>query len=123
MLQEKKIDLEVSTKNINLSEKESQQTKGTIIPVVVAIHLAALQQLSGVNAIVVYGGDIASNATTGELSSLMPTIINFEQIIAGLLTSLLLKRLGRKSILQVGTFLEGVGCLLVCIGFFIKNGS
>jgi hypothetical protein len=123
MLQEKKIDLEVSTKNINLSEKESQQAKGTIIPVVVAIHLAALQQLSGVNAIVVYGGDIASNATTGELSSLMPTIINFEQIIAGLLTSLLLKRLGRKSILQVGTFLEGVGCLLVCIGFFIKNGS
>ncbi len=123
MLQEKKIDLEVSTKNINLSEKESQQAKGTIIPVVVAIHLAALQQLSGVNAIVVYGGDIASNATTGELSSLMPTIINFEQIIGGLLTSLLLKRLGRKSILQVGTFLEGVGCLLVCIGFFIKNGS
>lgn len=123
MLQEKKIDLEVSTKNINLSEKESQQAKGTIIPVIVAIHLAALQQLSGVNAIVVYGGDIASNATTGELSSLMPTIINFEQIIAGLLTSLLLKRLGRKSILQVGTFLEGVGCLLVCIGFFIKNGS
>ncbi len=123
MLQEKKIDLEVSTKNTNLSEKESQQAKGTIIPVVVAIHLAALQQLSGVNAIVVYGGDIASNATTGELSSLMPTIINFEQIIGGLLTSLLLKRLGRKSILQVGTFLEGVGCLLVCIGFFIKNGS
>jgi MFS family permease len=123
MLQEKKIDLEVSNKNINLSEKESQQAKGSIIPVMVAIHLAALQQLAGVNAIVVYGGDIASNATTGELSSLMPTIINFEQIIGGLLTSLLLKRLGRKSILQVGTFLEGVGCLLVCIGFFIKNGS
>lgn len=77
MLQEKKIDLEVSNKNINLSEKESQQAKGSIIPVMVAIHLAALQQLAGVNAIVVYGGDIASNATTGELSSLMPTIINF----------------------------------------------
>lgn len=71
----------------------------------------------------VYGGDIASNATTGELSSLMPTIINFEQIIGGILTSFVLQKLGRKTILQVGTLLEGIGCLLVGIGFFLKNGS
>jgi len=32
----------------------------------VAIHLAALQQLSGINTIVIYGGDIASKAIEGE---------------------------------------------------------
>lgn len=87
------------------------------------MHLAALQQLSGVNAIIVYGGDIASSATSGELSALMPSLINFEQVLGTFATGILLAKFGRKTILQVGTLLEGISCVLVGIGFFLKKGS
>ncbi len=55
-----------------------------------AIHLAALQQLSGIDALAVYGGDIAANACKGELSLLMPSLINFEQVIGCFSTGILL---------------------------------
>lgn len=71
----------------------------------VAIHLAALQQLSGINAVAVYGGDIAAKATSGELALLMPSLINIEQVLGTFATGLLLMKFGRKTILQVGTIL------------------
>lgn len=83
--------------------------------------MAALQQLSGINAIAVYGGDIASNATSGELALLMTSLINLEQVLGTFATGLLLVKLGRKTILQVGTMLEGIADLLVAVGFFLKN--
>lgn len=48
-----------------MSEDDIMDSKHNKIPVIVAIHLAALQQLSGINALAVYGGDIAGKATTG----------------------------------------------------------
>jgi hypothetical protein len=36
-----------------------------------------LQQLSGINAVAIYGGKIAGEATSGELALLMPSLINF----------------------------------------------
>ena len=97
--------------------------KSNKIPIIVAIHLAALQQLSGINALAVYGGDIAANASKGELSLLMPSLINFEQVIGTFATGILLMKFGRKSIMQVGTILEGFADILVAVGFFIKSGS
>lgn len=88
-----------------------------------AICLAAFQQLSGVNAIVVYGVDIASKATSRELSALMPSLINLEQVIGTFITGILLSKFGRKSILLIGAVFESVSCALIGIGFYLKNDS
>jgi hypothetical protein len=42
----------------------------------VALHLAVLQQLSGINAVAVYGGKIAG-AAVPDLKDIMPSLINF----------------------------------------------
>ena len=88
-----------------------------------AIHLAASQQLSGVNALAIYGTYIAEKATTSELSLLMPSLINFEQFCATFATGILLMKFGRKTILQFGTFFGGIGVLVTAIGFFMNNGT
>ena len=72
--------------------------------IVVALHLAVMQQFSGINAVAVYGGSIASKATSGELALLMSSLINFEQVLATFVTSVLLKTFGRRTILLYGAF-------------------
>jgi MFS-type transporter involved in bile tolerance (Atg22 family) len=89
--------------------------------VVVAIHLAILQQFCGVNAVAIYGGKIAQKATTGELSLLMGSLINFEQVLACFITGIVVTKLGRKAILQIGSFSIGVANLLITVGFFIQS--
>jgi len=51
--------------------------KSLPITIVVAIHLAILQQFSGINAVALYAGSIAGKATSEAVASLMPSLINF----------------------------------------------
>lgn len=88
------------------------------IPIIIAIHLAALQQFSGCNAIAIYAGNI----TTGSLSLLMPSLVNLVQALGTFLTGVLLVRFGRKTILQFGCFMEAVANLMVAIGFLTSAG-
>lgn len=71
----------------------------------------------------VYGGKIAGEATSGELALLMPSLINFEQVLATFATSYLLTKFGRRTILLYGALFEGIACGLVMIGFFIKDST
>jgi hypothetical protein len=80
-----------------------------------------MQQMTGVNAVVVYGGDIAGQAASGELSLLMSSFINFEQVLTTFATGFLLIKFGRKVILQAGVLGLGVANLLIGIGFFLNN--
>ena len=51
---------------------------------------------------------------------LIPTLINSEQIIGGLITGFLLVKFGRKTLLQYGTFIAAIAHLMVGLGFFFK---
>jgi len=82
-----------------------------------------MQQLSGINAVIVYGGKIAQSTTTGELALLMPSMINSVKVIAAFFTSWLLTKLGRKTLLVFGSLFEGIACAIVMIGYFIKDDS
>jgi len=52
----------------------------------------------------------------------MPSIINFEQVLGTFITGFLLIKLGRKTILQIGTLGAFLGNALIFIGFLL-NGS
>lgn len=87
-----------------------------------ALHLSALQQFSGVNAIAIYAGNITSSVTSGTLGLLMPSLINFVQALGTFSTGLLLSRFGRKTVLQFGCLFEAVANIFVAIGFLTSVG-
>lgn len=90
------------------------------IPIFVAIHLAFLQQMSGINSIITYSNKIIDKAYPDQ-ADLLATLINFEQIFATLLTSFLLGKFGRKFILQSGTLFEAISLMIIAIGFLINS--
>lgn len=53
----------------------------------------------------------------------MPSLINFEQVLATFVTSYLLTKFGRKTILLFGALFEGIACGLIMIGFLIQDSS
>lgn len=55
--------------------------------------------------------------------NLVPVILNLEQTLTCLVTSYLLTRLGRKTILQGGTLVAVISLLLIGIGFFVRDSA
>ena len=69
--------------------------KGAKLRNKMAIHLASLQQLIGINSVIAYGAKIASEILPS-LETAIPSILNLEQIICTIFTSYLLSKFGRK---------------------------
>ncbi len=83
----------------------------------IAVHLGLLFQFSGINAVVVYCGKIAKASVDGELVSIMPILINLDQIIGLLISSVLLMRIGRRQILLFGISVLAISSCAILIGF------
>lgn len=82
--------------------------------------MALLQQFVGISAVATYARAIAE----GSLSSfkpVLPSILNFEQVASAILSSFLLTKYGRKTILQVGTLGAAGANLVIAIGYFIND--
>ena len=104
-----------------ISEDEIPQAKiRNGLAIAVALHLAALQLFSGINAFILYGGDIAAKSVSSELALLMNTFLNGIQIFGALLASFLLISFGRKPILQIGSLIATISHLLIALGFYLK---
>ena len=86
-----------------------------------AIYLALLQQMSGVNAIVVYGKDALLPILSSELSNILPIFIAAMPAVTAALATVLLKKVGRKFLIQLGTLVSCFSLLLVFFGFFIQD--
>lgn len=87
---------------------------------IVGVHLAIMQQFSGINAINIYCNPIVTRTTRGELVLLMSSLINLEKIITVLISSVLLAHFGRKPLLQFGALVAGIACIMSAIGFFLQ---
>ena len=81
--------------------------------------------MSGINVVAVYSVSISTNVARGELSLLMPAIINLTAVLATVGSYFLAKNFGRRPILLYGTVAEGVANILMMTGYFVKdsNGS
>lgn len=91
------------------------------IAFIVGLHVAVLQQFSGICSISVYCNPIAAKILTGEFSHLLSTFISLVKTAASIGCSLLIVRLGRKTILEYGLFLEGIACLILIAGFYMQK--
>lgn len=90
--------------------------KTSPIAIFTAFYMSFTQQMVGVTAIVVYGGNIAGNVLP-ELQYQIGFIINTPQIITSLVLSYLLSKYGRKNILQVGMFTLVILNVIIAIAF------
>lgn len=130
VLTEKKMDLGRLENNSSIVSADSlapsnnkTMVKRNNLRFAVAIHLAMLQQFVGINAVVIYGTEIAKSALSAKFAPLIPVVLNLEQTLASLITSYLLTRLGRKIILQAGTLIAAICLLLIGIGFIVKGSD
>ena len=64
-----------------------------------AIHVAIVHQLSGVNAINIYCGPILEKASSAEVALLVPTLLALVKLSATFVTSLIITRFGRKALI------------------------
>jgi hypothetical protein len=84
----------------------------------VGVILSAMQQLSGINVIIFYGGNIFQDVVPG-LGNLIQPLIGLMNLLPVIPAYFLIKRYGRKSILTVCSFLMtgamiGTGvCILI----------
>jgi hypothetical protein len=85
-----------------------------------ALHLSVLQQFVGVNAVTIYPVDILVRVVPN-LAKVIPVILNLEGVIAGLISTLVLVKFGRKTILQFGTVWSVITTILVGVGYVVMN--
>lgn len=92
--------------------------------ILVAVHLAVLQQFCGVNVVVVYGGEIINKAVPNVFTSkLMQVFLISTQFIACVGTSFILGKIGRKALLQLGTGISTVVLMVIGVAFLALDGS
>lgn len=54
------------------------------------------------------------------MSKVIPVILNLEAVLASVVSSMLLAKLGRKIILQTGTLMSSISIAMVATGFLVK---
>jgi MFS transporter, SP family, arabinose:H+ symporter len=88
------------------SSKEPLFKRQYRVPILLAIALAAFNQLSGINAVLYYLNDIFVSAGFSRLSgALQAVVVGVVNLMATLLAMTLIDRIGRKALLLIG----GVG--------------
>lgn len=86
----------------------------------IAAYVAIAQQLSGVNAINVYCGPILEKAVSSvELALLVPTLLATTKFLGTIITSVVISRFGRKTLLEVGVLLLTAACVMMAVGFYL----
>ena len=91
-------------------------------PIVLAIGLACFNQLSGINAILYYLGDIFAAAGFDAWSAdLQSVAVGFTNLIATLLGIALLDRVGRRTLILLGSI--GTALALARVAFIMASGA
>jgi hypothetical protein len=94
-----------------------QQQQHNPLPVIAAYHLSILQQMTAIQVVYIYVGEIVGKVYPS-LEHFLPIFIHGEGIAAIFLTIYSTKFLGRKTILQIGT-LGCSACLFsISLSFF-----
>lgn len=86
------------------------------------MDLSILQQFIGTTAIESYGVLIMAEVFP-ELANVIPIILNLVPVLVIMLTSCMLAKIGRKTLLQVGTMIEIISLIIVCIGYFLDSSE
>ncbi len=97
-------DIEQSLASEKLGGRESLFQRKYARPLLLAAMIAAFNQLDGINAVIYYTADIFRMAGADKTSALMQSVIvGLTNLVMTVLAMLLIDRVGRKSLLLVGS--------------------
>lgn len=96
-----------------------EEIKMPKISIFLAIHVALFQQLTGVNSVALYGGKIV-NDVLPKLNKIIPICTTLLPAIAAAFTTEVMKKYGRKTLLQFGGLMLIFPLSMMCIGFALE---
>lgn len=96
-------------------------TKSNLKPLLVALGLMLFQQLSGINAVIFFTTTIFEMAGSSIDSSLCTIIVGVVNLIATLIATVLVDRLGRKVLLYISAALMAVTLIGLGVYFYTKG--
>lgn len=126
---EKKAEVEkLQTNNtdsiVTTPDDSETSSKSKKLCIFVAVHLAVLQQMCGVNVVVLYGGGIINKAVQNDVvSKWLQLVLIATQFLACLGTSFVLKKIGRKSLLQLGTGISFIVLTIIGVAFVVMDSN
>lgn len=116
--------LEIKTENESHTAGENIFMKKYRFPLILAFLIAFFNQLSGINAFLYYSPRIFEEAGLGESTALLSSIgIGVTNVIFTLLGVFLIDRLGRKTLMYIGSIGYIISLSLVSIAFFQNWGG
>lgn len=131
-LRSKSYDIEPEFDEIKKSTQEHSKrtlnikdffTKSNMKPLLIALGLMFFQQLSGINAVVFFTTTIFEMAGSTIDSSLCTIIVGIVNLIATLIATALVDRLGRKVLLYISATLMAITLVGLGVYFFFKGDS
>nr|WP_315166769.1 sugar porter family MFS transporter [uncultured Flavobacterium sp.] len=109
----------ITTNDNQADKKETIFIKKYRFPLILAFLIALFNQLSGINAFLYYAPRIFQEAGLGESTALLSSIgIGITNLIFTLIGVALIDRLGRKTLMYVGSFGYIISLSLVAAAFF-----
>lgn len=90
------------------------------IAVKAALHLLILQQITGIQVIILYTGEIMLSIDPG-LQKIVPLILQIEGLVASLYAIRLIENHGRKQLIQNGLFVMGIALAIISLSFFVQS--
>ena len=113
--------LDITKDNQNITSSESIFNKKYSFIVMLAFLIAAFNQLSGINAFLYYAPRIFEEAGLGESIALLNSIgIGLTNVIFTYVGINLIDRLGRRTLMYIGSFGYIVSLSLISISFFLE---
>jgi Na+/melibiose symporter-like transporter len=90
---------------------------------IISLGLMFFQQVSGINAVIFYTNTIFESANTGIDSGIATIIVGVMQVIATLVATVIVDRVGRKILLLISDFVMALCTLALGIFFYLKDND
>lgn len=123
------IDLEIKTikqsieeeQNNKVALKDSFKKRSTKRASLICFGLMFFQQLSGINAVIFYTGDIFKAAEIEMDTEVATLLVGVMQVVATLVSSIVVERLGRRILLLLSDFFMAVSIIVLALFFTLKD--
>lgn len=119
-LQSQKASLEEASNN-NISFMVAIRSKAAVKGLIIAYGLMFFQQLSGVNAVIFYSGQIFKDAGSSLEPAIATIIVGVMQVVAVFISTLIVDRFGRRLLLLSSIVAMFVTTLILAIYFYLME--
>eukprot|EP01135_Chromosphaera_perkinsii_P004077 Nk52_evm8s268 gene=Nk52_evmTU8s268 len=100
--------------------KDIWNNKALRLAFIIALAMQALQQLSGINAVMYYSTSIFQDANVNN-ASMSTVLVGGINLLATILAILIIERTGRKPLLVYGFFFQGCLAVVLCVFLILKS--